>query len=199
MNQGSVLCRKGGVKYETKCSKLDNKDVAIMTAKKALKNIPIALASSIPGVGEVASLINDTYGEVELELRLQKIERYKNSIEKFQAEFDSLKRNVATTNEEYSTKTVKGIELFFADYIEVNGYDFIENLENVLKMINEEYKVQCEFGCRYEDYVLSEESLKILFDDVYDKEHVDEYIEKIEREIDDGWHDVSPICKMRYY
>lgn len=179
--------------------KLDNKDVAIMTAKKTLKHIPIVLASSIPGVGEVVSLINDTYSEIELELRLQKIERYKESIEKFQAEFDSLKRNIVTTNEEYSIETVKGIELFFADYIEVNDYDFIENLEDTLKKINEQRMIQCEYGCRYEDYVLSEESLKILFDDVYDKEYVDEYTERIEREIDDGWHDVSTICKIRYY
>lgn len=185
---------------------VENKDIATMTIKKTLKNTPMVLATSIPVIGEVVTLINDTRDSVQLEKRLQAhekelegLETYKSKIEKFQLEFSNLKKNMVTANEEYNIEAVKGIEIFFADYVETNDYEFIENLKECLERINDATITQGEYRCRYQEYILYEERLQILFDDIYNKEFVEDYIEAIRISITDAWHETSAIRKIMYY
>lgn len=164
------------------------KEMGIKLGKKMIEDIPFILAASLPGVGGVVEWVKGSWDSVALEAEL----------EKFRKKF-VLNEEATFNNEEYEMKNIECIEVFFADYIETDDEDFVEDLINVLTEINEECTVQGTYGCVSKYYVLYEDRIQIQLEDIYTREYVEEYIENIESGISNGWHSESPISKVRYY
>lgn len=198
-----------------------DKDMACDVMEDVIRNLPICFASMIPGLGNVISTIKSSYdsvkskrdvdsqiineeGElVDIDNKLEDIGLDKatllNKIDEFESKFDLMKNNFIHTDEEYQIRNICCVELFFADYIDTNNEEFIDELTDTLIGINEEYKTTGIYGCVYTGYMLYTYSLKIIFDEEYDRESTDAFIDKIEVGIADGWHMCSPFKKIKYY
>lgn len=164
-----------------------DKDKACKVMEETIRNLPICFLSMTPIMGNVISTIKSSCDTVNSEEDKAKL---LNKIDEFESKFDLMKNNYIHTDEEYQIRNICCVELFFADYIDTNNEEFIDELTDTLIGINEEYKTKC---------MLYTYSLKIIFDEEYDRESTEAFINKIEVGIADGWHMCSPFKKIKYY